>query len=120
MILHKIFNQSPNSIWTQRAEPYNTSVNDIVVFNTKNGKKFGYVEWMDAFFDPTNIDYKVIDKCIVEGKYTLEKNLHDITSFHENIFNSHLDKIKLGKDSVGYKTSFNFIEEYFSREVIKI
>ena len=91
-----------------------------LITNTKNGKKFGYVEWMDAFFDPTNIDYKVIDKCIVEGKYTLEKNLHDITSFHENIFNSHLDKIKLGKDSEGYKTSFNFIEEYFSREVIKI
>ena len=88
--------------------------------NTSNDSKFGFVEWMDTFFDPTNIDYKVIDMCIDEGKYTLENNLHDITSFHENIFNSHLDKIKLGKDSEGYKTSFNFIEEYFSRKVIKI
>ena len=96
-----------------------TGFNDDMT-NTSNGSKFGYVEWMDAFFDPTNIDYKVIDRCIDEGKYTLENNLHDITSFHENIFNSHLDKIKLGKDSEGYKTSFNFIEEYFSRKVIKI
>ena len=51
--------------------------------NTSNDSKFGCVEWMDAFFDPTNIDYKVIDRCIDEGKYTLENNLHDITSFHE-------------------------------------
>ena len=83
-------------------------------------KRFSYVEWMDALFEPRNIDYKVIDRCISEGKHTLENNLHDINRFHEKKFNDHLENIRLGKTSEGYKTSFNFIEEYFSREVIKI